>query len=201
MNNDLNESKRALRRRAEDNRAAMAAIAGADAGSRLAEHFLNEVAPATGAVVAGYWPMRHEIDPRPLMERLHALGHPCALPVTDGAERPLRFRAWTPDTILVPGAYGTSVPAPEAPEVEPRILLIPLLAFDREGWRLGYGGGYYDRTLSALRHGREQEEWPGLAAGLAYAEQETSSVPHGPRDQPLDWIVTESAARRSGPSV
>ena len=199
MNNDLNESKRALRRRAEKRRAAIAATAGADTGSRLAEHFLNEVAPATGAAVAGYWPMRHEVDPRPLMERLHALGHPCALPVTDGADRPLRFRQWTPETVLVPGAYGTSVPAPEVPQIEPQILLIPLLAFDREGWRLGYGGGYYDRTLSALRHAREQGRWLGLAAGLAYADQETSSVPHGPRDQPLDWIVTESAARRSGP--
>lgn len=196
VNNDLDESKRGLRRRAEDRRAAIAASVGADAGARLAVHFLNEVAPAKGAAVAGYWPMRHEIDPRPLMERLHALGHPCLLPVTDGPDRPLRFRRWTPETVLVPAAYGTSVPPPEAPEIEPQILLIPLLAFDREGWRLGYGGGYYDRTLKALRRGQGQGEWPGLAAGLAYADQETVRVPRGPRDQPLDWIVTESAARR-----
>ncbi|WP_270938491.1 5-formyltetrahydrofolate cyclo-ligase [Falsiroseomonas oryzae] len=153
-------------------------------GHALATIVLREMPPPPGAVVSGFWPMGPEIDIRPLLLALHARGHAIALPVTPKRGNPLAFRRWTPGDVLARGPMGTSQPGPEAEPLTPDWLLVPLLAFDRAGRRLGYGGGYYDRTLSAL---------PGATTiGCAYACQELDEVPAGPDDARLDAIATEA---------
>jgi 5-formyltetrahydrofolate cyclo-ligase len=138
-------------------------------------------------VVSGYWPMRDEIDPRPCLTALWTAGCRIALPTVPDDGQALIFREWEPDEELVPGPFGTSEPAAEAEVVYPSLLLVPLLAFDRRGRRLGYGGGYYDRTLAALR------EWQTVQAiGVAYAGQEIDAVPAGPHDALLNGVVTEA---------
>lgn len=137
--------------------------------------------------------MGSELDPRPLMQALDGRGHGLALPVVAGAGRPLVFRAWTPGDPLRPAAFNTREPSPDKAEVTPRVVLVPLLAFDRAGYRLGYGGGFYDRTLAGLR-----AAGTALAVGLAFAGQEVESVPRDVNDRRLDWIVTEAEAIRIG---
>lgn len=146
---------------------------------------------APGMAVAGYWPLRDEFDVRPLLAHLAAAGHACGLPVTTAPGMPLAFRRWTAAADLMPGPFGTRQPPPSAPPLRPGLLLVPLLAFDRRGWRLGYGGGYYDRTLAALRR-----EGAVVAVGAAFAAQEVDAVPHGPGDERLDWVITEAGAIR-----
>ena len=146
--------------------------------------------PKGGQVVSAYWPFRTEIDPRPLMRRLIHLGAQIALPVTPakGADQPVRFHLWSAQDILHPSAFGVHEPLPSAEVVEPDLLLVPLLAFDRQGGRLGYGAGHYDRTLERLRAIK-----PIRAIGLAFAAQEVGRVPTHDHDQPLDAILTERA--------
>ncbi len=188
----LVEAKGALRRASADRRRRAKAAAGEGAGERVAELFLANVPLAAGAAVSGYWPIGDELDARPLLARLHELGHACALPTVAARGQPLVFRQWSPGVPLVAASFGLSEPAAEAPTVIPDVLGVPLLAFDARGYRLGYGGGYYDRTIAALRRsGREI-----AAVGLAFAAQEVEAVPHGPGDERLDWVVTERAARR-----
>jgi 5-formyltetrahydrofolate cyclo-ligase len=166
----------------------------ADAHRRLREHAPGMVAEAFLAglpmpmlgVVSGYMPIDDELDPLPLMGQLAARGLTCALPVVVGRDRPLLFREWTPGMAMQPGRFGIPAPGPQALEVQPSVLLVPLLAFDRAGRRLGYGGGFYDRTLAGLR-----ADAAVVAVGLAYAAQEIPAVPADARDQRLDWIVTE----------
>lgn len=141
-------------------------------------------------VVAGYLPMRSEIDARPAMLALLGLRYDVCVPVMEAADRPLRFRAWTPRARLERGLYGVPQPV-EGDWVAPDVILAPLLAFDADGWRLGYGGGCYDRTLAWLR-----AERPVVALGLAFAGQQVEAVPHGPQDQRLDGIVTEDGLIR-----
>ncbi len=181
----LRAAKAALRRPMRERRAEMAAAA-SDAGSRVAALVAASFAPTQGSVVAGYWPMRDELDPRPTLAALSARGCRVALPVVVGVRQPLVFRAWEVDEPLLPGPFGTVQPGEDADTVEPTLLLIPMLAFDRAGRRLGYGGGFYDRTLAALR-GRFAVQ----AIGVAYAEQEVAAVPAGPEDARLDGVVTE----------
>jgi 5-formyltetrahydrofolate cyclo-ligase len=159
----------------------------AHAAAVPAEAFVGPLLGALGEAgpVAAYWPMRSETDPRPALTALHARGVPLALPVVVGRGMPLAFRAWEPGAAMVPGGFGVQVPADDRPVV-PRALVVPLLAFDRAGFRLGYGGGFYDRTLAALR-----ATGPVLAVGLAYAAQEVTHVPRTIDDQRLDRIVTE----------
>jgi 5-formyltetrahydrofolate cyclo-ligase len=145
----------------------------------LAAPFL---AKADAGIVAATWPLGSEADLRPALAALAARGVACALPVV--------FRAWSPGLDLVPGRYGVAVPPATAPVVVPDIVLVPLLAFDRHGARLGYGGGFYDRTLADLR----ARPRPVLAAGVGFAFQEVAAVPRDDRDQPLDWLVTENGA-------
>ena len=165
-------------------RAKRATLANIEAPARLAEAMLAQHAPPKGAIIAGYWPMGEEMDPRPLMLALAARGHAMALPVTPLHGQPLAFRAWAPGAALRPGPMGTSEPV-AGEELSPDVLLVPLLAFDRAGRRLGYGGGYYDRTLAAL---------PGAKAiGIAYAGQEMAEVPAGPQDMRLPLIATEDS--------
>jgi len=150
-------------------------------GARLAEHFLRDAPPPPGQSVAGFWPMGTEIDIRPLLHALHTRGHPILLPVTPPRGQPLAFRRWRPGDTLQPERFGTAHPIGESGV--PDLLLVPLLAWDGQGRRLGYGGGYYDRTLASL---------PGRRAiGCAYAAQRVAEVPAGPHDMQLDAVATE----------
>jgi 5-formyltetrahydrofolate cyclo-ligase len=186
---DLETAKRAARERALAARVACDPAAMAAAGAALAKHVLRACPPAPGAVVSGVWPLEGEIDLRPLMLALHARGHPVLLPVTPPRGQALTFRLWRPGDPLVRERFGTMVPAgtpagiPAGEAPVPDFLLVPLLAFDRHGHRLGYGGGYYDRTLAAL---------PGhFALGCGFAAQEMDMVPVGPNDVALDAVATE----------
>lgn len=135
-----------------------------------------------GQPLAGYMPMRTEIDCLPAME---AHDGPVAVPVILAPGEALRFRRWTPQARMVPGDFGALIP--EAGDwIEPRVLIVPLLAFDRRGYRLGYGGGFYDRTLEGLR-----ARGPVTAIGFAFAAQEVAAVPTEATDQRLDLIITE----------
>ena len=183
------DAKQAARRTAAARRRDEAAAGDGAAGTRLAEIALAEIDFADGAAIAGYWPIDSEMDVQPLLRGLAARGHPIALPVVAGRGRPLIFRAWREGDEMADGAFGIREPLPAAAEIEPGVLLVPLLAFDRAGFRLGYGGGFYDRSLADLR-----EKAPVLAVGIAWAGQETAAVPRDSHDQPLDWIVTERAA-------
>ncbi|NVO23388.1 5-formyltetrahydrofolate cyclo-ligase [Donghicola mangrovi] len=137
-----------------------------------------------GVPVAGYMPIRTEIDPLPAMAEASAYG-PVAVPVIEAEGKPLKFRAWEPDCPLIDGPFGAQIPA-TGEWITPQIVIVPLVAFDRRGGRLGYGGGFYDRTLELLR-----ANGPVLAVGFAYAAQEADSLPLEPTDQPLDMIITE----------
>ena len=141
---------------------------------------------AVGAIVSGFMPMKTEINPLPLMKKLADAGVQLALPVTGRRGQPLTMRAWRWGEPLASGVWGIREPKPEAPQVDPDILLVPLLAFDRAGRRLGYGGGFYDLTLAQLRSRKAV-----IAVGLAYAAQEIASVPTTPRDATLDLVLTE----------
>ncbi|MCY4231876.1 MAG: 5-formyltetrahydrofolate cyclo-ligase [Alphaproteobacteria bacterium] len=141
-------------------------------------------AAVEGRCIAGYWPVRREIDPRPLLLALGARGRLIALPVTGPRGAVLEFRLWRPGDMLTPGPFGLWEPT--GPPAEPDVLLVPLLAFDACGNRLGYGGGYYDRTIAATG---------ALAIGAAYAAQKVEAVPVGPHDRPLAGIVTEHDLR------
>ncbi|MSO93236.1 MAG: 5-formyltetrahydrofolate cyclo-ligase [Rhodospirillales bacterium] len=194
----LAEEKKRLRARAQDRRSrgVMALESAANAADRLARNYLAAMAamnhPAPGAAVSGFWPMGDEIDARPLLTELHRRGYRCALPVVTPRGTPLVFRAWAPGDTLEAGVFGTSHPPAARGDVTPDVVLAPLLAFDREGFRLGYGGGFYDRTLASLRR------WPVLAVGVGYSFQEIERVPRDGHDQRLDWIVTEERAAACG---
>lgn len=162
-----------------------------NAAELAADNFLDRIGGSGSRVVAGYWPIQGELDPRPLLTELGRRGARCALPAVPGRERPLEFREWAPDDPLVRGEFGTSEPPPDARVIVPELLIVPLLAFDKYGFRLGYGGGYYDRTIRSLRRDTEN----CLAVGFAYAGQEVDAVPHDETDERLDWVVTEICAR------
>ena len=187
---DIESAKWNLRRAAADRRRA-AVQAAPQAGLVMRDRFLAALSLAAGAAVSAYWPLEDEFDPRPLFMELHRRGHPIGLPVIVGKGQPLLFRRWVPDLPLVRGSFRVMTPPAEAPEVLPQVLLVPLLAFDRAGYRLGYGGGFYDRTIAKLRAAGDV-----LAIGVALAAQEVAAVPRDDADEPLDWIVTEREAIR-----
>lgn len=137
-------------------------------------------------IVSAFYPFRSEISTLPLMERLASEGWRTALPIVLGPGVPLQFRAWAPGDAMGKGEWDIPIPLETAPEVLPDVLFVPLLSFDRQGYRLGYGGGFYDRTLAKLRAIK-----PVTAIGTAYAGQEVEFVPRGEYDAPLDWILTE----------
>lgn len=143
----------------------------------------------TPTVVSGFWPMAEELDIRPLMIELHNQGCQLCLPVVVAKKQPLVFRAWRPGDPLEAGVFGTLHPSPRREVLEPDALIVPLLAVDEEGWRLGYGGGFYDRTLERLR-GRKNV----TAVGVGFNAQLVPEVPHGPGDQRLDWLLTDKRA-------
>lgn len=148
---------------------------------------IAQLAPYRGAVLAGYMPMRTEIDCLPAMVAHLAAGQGgrVGVPVIPGPAQPLRFHQWSPEARMIEGAFKAMIPEGGA-ELVPTVLIVPLLAFDRRGYRLGYGGGFYDRTLEGLR-----ARGPVTAIGFAFAAQEVDEVPIEPTDQPLDLIVTE----------
>lgn len=156
-----------------------------DLGPGTAAYLSSVLAGYRGVPLGGYMAMRTEIDPTPAMEEAAAHG-PVGVPVIMGAGMPLLFRIWAPDAVMVKGDFGALIPQ-EGEWMEPEILIVPLVAFDRKGGRLGYGGGFYDRTLEMLRAKR-----PTLAIGFAYAGQEAEDLPLEATDQPLDMIVTEN---------
>jgi 5-formyltetrahydrofolate cyclo-ligase len=139
-----------------------------------------------GQIVSGFSPLKTEINPIPLMRKLADAGAQLALPVVAGKGKPLIMRAWRFGEPLDSGVWGIREPKADAPEVAPDILLVPLLAFDRDGHRIGYGAGYYDMTIGKLRAIK-----PVIAVGIAYAAQEIASVPVTPRDARLDLVLTE----------
>jgi len=142
-----------------------------------------------GRIISGYLPIRTEINPRAAMAALCRDNRLC-VPVIAGAGKPLQFRAWTPDAALKEGPFGAMVPQAGA-WLEPEVLIVPLLAYDARGYRLGYGGGFYDRTLEGLRaRGRV------LAVGFAYSAQQVDEVPIEPTDQKLDALVSERGLLR-----
>jgi 5-formyltetrahydrofolate cyclo-ligase len=179
------EIKRALRQAAEAARAA-AHTADPGAGAALARYGMIVLGERSFASVAAYWPIRTEIDVRPLLSALVENGRDAALPVAPARGEPLAFRRWRPGSELEAGRFGTAQPISAAALVEPDVLLVPLLAFDRRHRRLGYGAGFYDRTLAQLRRRKRV-----LAIGVAFAAQEVEEVPVNGWDEPLDLVLTE----------
>jgi 5-formyltetrahydrofolate cyclo-ligase len=173
--------KAALRRETLARRDALDAAFRIQAARDLAAHALPfAIGPADGPV-SGFWPIRSEIDPRPLMQRLAAGGCTLALPAVgpDG----LVFRRFAFGDALAPAGFGLSEPHESACVLSPRIMLVPLAAFDRRGHRIGYGAGHYDRAIARYA--------PALTIGLAFAVQDVAAIPYEPHDRPLDWILTE----------
>jgi 5-formyltetrahydrofolate cyclo-ligase len=185
----IDAAKAALRRTARTRRAALDEPARAAASAAVRDRLLGEQARlnlAAGPMVAGYWPIRDELDPRPALRALREGGARIALPAVVGETAPLVFREWREGDRLAGDGRGLQAPLPTAPSLDPDLILVPLLAFDGRGTRLGYGAGYYDRTLAVLRARRAV-----IALGLAYEVQELPEIPSGPLDAPLDGVVTE----------
>jgi 5-formyltetrahydrofolate cyclo-ligase len=185
----VEDEKKRLRKRMRALRLVADQKDGPGAARGVMAHLLaavDKVGIGPGSVVAGYWPIMTELDDRPLLARLDERGVICALPVVVSAGAPLQFRRWRPLDELEPGVLGTSHPLVTAPEVVPGVVLAPLLAFDGEGYRLGQGGGYYDRTLAALR-----SRGAVTAVGVGFAVQQVDAVPRSANDERLDWILTE----------
>jgi 5-formyltetrahydrofolate cyclo-ligase len=189
--NDIAEEKRTLRvKAAERRRRAHAEDFTGALSTRMRDHALAGLPVAAGAVVGGYWPRGTEMDVRPLLTSLHQRGHAVGLPHVRRGQ-PMTYHCWRPEDRLVSGVFGIEMPDFHTPAVTPDLLLLPLLAFDVRGNRLGYGAGYTDRTIAALRaHMRV------VCVGVAYAVQEFETVPHDALDQRLDWVITEKEVRR-----
>ena len=181
----VEDAKAAIRREALARRDALAADMRAAAAQAIAARPFPVAAPP-GAIVSGFMPMKSEINPIPLMRKLADAGVQLALPAVAGRGKPLTMRAFRLGETLASGVWGIREPKPDAPEVLPDIVIVPLLAFDRSGHRIGYGAGYYDMTLAALRARKTI-----VAAGIAFAAQEIESVPKTPRDARLDLVLTE----------
>ncbi len=183
---DLRRRMRALRLIADQKE-------GPDAVLAIMRHAvagINALGIQAGTRVAGYWPLGTEIDIRPLLSRMWERGAVCSLPViVEGGL--LAFRRWEPGDDAEEGERGTMHPPASAPVIDPEILFIPILAVDDAGTRLGRGGGYYDRTLAALR-----QRHPVTAVGVGYAVQHVADLPHEPHDQPVDWVLTEAGLYR-----
>jgi len=187
---ELKQAKADLRRAQIARRPALHA-ADPEAGRRACRHFLSAIGFPAGADVSAYLPVGDEFEVLPFADTAHAFGHRVGMPVVVGKGKPLQFRLWTPETELVAGVMGIPIPPDDAEVILPRLLLVPMMAFDRQGYRLGYGGGFYDRTLALIR----ALDPEALAVGVCYAGLEIESVPHDHLDQRLDWIVTEEGAR------
>jgi len=193
LSDEIRTEKKSLRATMKQIRAEAAARHGAGAASRIAAHGIAFAGVARPASVSGFLPIGEELDPAPLMLRLAGEGYRLCLPVMEAKGQPLLFRAWQPGDRLEEVMWGIREPLSSAPQVEPDVLLSPLLAFDANGYRLGYGGGFYDRTLARLRSLK-----PVVAIGLAMDEQRVDAVPHADYDERLDWVLTPSGPLRCG---
>lgn len=151
-----------------------------DAGSKISDHFLEWLFLPKGTIVGGYWPIGHELDLRPLLHNLHHHGFTCGLPCIE--DKSICFREWAPSLSLVKGKWQTLEPPNTSHVLQPHLVLIPLLAFDSKGNRLGYGQGHFDRYLSHHKV---------ISIGVGFREQEVKSLPTQPHDIPLDFILTE----------
>jgi 5-formyltetrahydrofolate cyclo-ligase len=185
----LIDDKRMLRSAMLARRGALVENERRTAADGLLAMFRRERPFRTPAIVSGFWPIKYEIDIRPLMVELFDAGCRLALPVVQGPGKPLLFRAWQPGEPLASGVFGTLQPSAQHETLEPEALIVPLLACDEDGWRLGYGGGFYDRTLAGLRARRKV-----TAVGVGFNVQLVPEVPHGPDDQRLDWLLTDKGA-------
>ena len=185
----LDIAKKTARKAASRARQSAANDAGVEGAALFAENLMRHVSIDADAVVSGYLPIGSELDVRRAMTACLSKGADICMPTVVAEATPLVFRRWRDGDPLIEEKFGTLAPGQEAPERVPSILIVPMLAFDRQGYRLGYGGGFYDRTLAALR-----AAGPVLAVGAAFAGQEVKTVPHDALDQPLDLIVTERAA-------
>ncbi len=191
----LAEQKKQMRARLSSLRLVVDQKDGPDAAMAAMRHFfagLDELGIGADSIVGGYWPISTEIDPRPIIGRLDDRGIACALPVVVAPGAPLVFRRWRPVDALEDGPFETRQPVAAAPEVRPDVLLVPLLAVDGAGWRLGYGAGYYDRTCAALRG-----TGPLTTVGMGFFIQAVAKVPRDEHDAPLDWILTDRGLTRA----
>lgn len=185
------EEKKALRAWATDARARVLAQSRAAVAESIAGHARARLDLRAGLVVSCFASMPDEIDTGPLLAAVAATGATCCLPVIQGRGLPLLFRAWRPGDEMGRGMWGIAEPLPSQPNVEPDVVLAPLLAFDAAGWRLGYGGGYFDRTLARLRAMKRI-----TAIGIGLDELEVAAVPHLDYDQRLDGVLTASGLRQ-----
>lgn len=190
--NDISQTKAMLRRQLRAVRAGIDPSRASAAAAEIAIHLCaaigNQIA---NKIVAGYWPLAEELDPRPVMEALSARGADLALPADIVADHALAFRAWALNDPLQIGSFGISTPEAAQPIVVPDIVLVPLLAFDKDGYRLGFGGGFYDRTIALF----ETMGHKPLLIGLAFAAQEMPKLPRENHDRSLDMIVTEEGLK------
>jgi len=191
VEDDIEQTKAALRIKAHEARAALNADERQAASRAACEHFFQSMTFESGEIVAAYWPIRDEMDCQPILIRLMDAGQPVCLPVVMGDNEPLQLRLWEEGAPLYPAGFGTLAPEELAPKVVPDVIMVPLLGFDGTGTRLGYGGGYYDRTLASL------SKRPRLI-GLAFAAQEVDFIPRGDHDIPLDSVVTENGVVHFG---
>jgi len=189
---DPRDAKKALRAELRERRARIEPGVHAEASRRAGLEAMTVLPLAPGALVSAFWPLGDEIDTRPLLKALHQFEVTVALPRLEGRGRPLAFHRWLPDEALEPGPWGLMQPPEAAPLVVPKIMLVPLLGFDRRGYRIGYGGGFYDRTIDALR-GRGPAP---MTAGFAFALQEVEDLPIELTDQRLDLVITEAGTIR-----
>lgn len=186
---DISQKKKADRKIASANRELLFE---AGAAALAASHFLNSLSLLEETKVSLYFPIGSELDTRPLFEALQARNVTTLLPTVLGKNLPLKFKQWTLGDPLEKDHFDVSIPVEGAEVMIPDILVVPLLAFDDAGYRLGYGGGFYDRTLAALR-----DSSGCLAVGYAYAEQKVTRVTTDKFDQQLDWLVTNKQARKT----
>ncbi|MFM8646849.1 MAG: 5-formyltetrahydrofolate cyclo-ligase [Methylocystis sp.] len=192
INNYMKDDKQFLRRHSLARRDLVTHEEAHQAAQELAKNSLSclkpiiALYPSTNPLISLYWPIRSEINTRPLIDALSLQGHTISLPIMHRVKQPLVFRKFEPGDELVKGPYGLSEPADNKALIEPDIIFAPLAAFDRRGFRLGYGGGIYDATFTKLRNRKNI-----TAIGLAYALQEIDQVPTEPHDQRLDYLITE----------
>jgi 5-formyltetrahydrofolate cyclo-ligase len=188
--NSIDQQKQLQRKEAKQRRA-LAYQGQTNAGLKACDIWCSQVDLPPNQIISIYWPLGDELDPLPLLTQLHALGHKMVLPVMLGAGKPLVFKRWQPGDQLQDAGFGTKEPLDDQQQLDPDVILAPLLAYDQQGYRLGYGGGFYDRTLDQLRQHKKVQVF-----GLAFAEQEVDLVVRGEYDQALDGMVTPKALTR-----
>jgi len=186
MQPDIVTDKNAIRIQLLAKRERLDGKLAADAAQAVAAALL-QVISGSATIIAGYSPMRGELDISEAMSQLAARGHTLCLPGIEASDKPLHFRRWRIGEVLEKGRYGIEVPPPGAPVFRPNAVLVPMIAFDRTGHRLGYGAGYYDRTIQQLRSLEKNVQ----IIGVAYAMQEVAHLPVDAHDQKMDVIVTE----------